>query len=83
VSFGSSGADNRSYRVSFDKINNKLPGFSCDWDASSGARQLHSVFSRIGLDSATFLGRGHTRLLQLQHLIDTGQLDDELFWRQP
>ena len=42
VSFGASGGDNRSYRVSFDKINNKLPGFSCDWDAVAGARQLHS-----------------------------------------
>jgi nucleoside-diphosphate-sugar epimerase len=81
VSFGTSGGDNRSYRVSFDKINNKLPGFSCDWDAVAGARQLHEVFRRIDLDTATFSGRGHTRLLQLQHLINTGQLDDELFWR--
>ena len=83
VSFGASGGDNRSYRVSFDKINNKLPGFSCDWDAVAGARQLHQVFRRIDLDADTFTGRGHTRLLQLQHLITTGQVDDELFWRKP
>jgi nucleoside-diphosphate-sugar epimerase len=83
VSFGASGADNRSYRVSFDKINNKLPGFGCDWDAVAGARQLHDVFRRIDLDQGTFSGRGHTRLLQLQHLIATGQVDDELFWRMP
>jgi nucleoside-diphosphate-sugar epimerase len=82
VTFGSSDRDNRSYRVSFDKINNKLPGFSCDWDAVAGARQLHEVFRRIDLDFATFAGRGHTRLLQLQHLIRTGQVDDELFWRK-
>ena len=31
--------------------------------------------------TATFTGRGHTRLKQLQHLIATGQVDDELFWR--
>ena len=74
LSFGSSGGDNRSYRVSFDKINNKLPGFSCDWDAVAGARQLHQVFRRIDLDAATFTGQGHTRLLQLQHLITTGQV---------
>ena len=83
VTFGASGGDNRSYRVSFDKINNKLPGFSCDWDAVAGARQLHEVFRRIDLDAGTFSGRGHTRLLQLQHLINTGQVDDELFWRKP
>ena len=40
------------------------------------------VLARIDLDDATFTGRGHTRLKQLQHLIATGQLDDELFWRR-
>jgi nucleoside-diphosphate-sugar epimerase len=83
VSFGDSGGDNRSYRVSFEKIANKLPGFACQWDARRGAQQLHDVFSRIDMDEATFTGRGHTRLLQLQHLIATGQLDDALFWRAP
>ncbi|WKN48578.1 NAD(P)-dependent oxidoreductase [Nocardioides sp. Arc9.136] len=81
LTLGASGGDNRSYRVSFEKIANKLPGFSCDWDAVRGARQLHDVFSAIALDEQTFTGRGHTRLLQLKHLIDTGQLDDQLFWR--
>ena len=83
LTFGSSGGDNRSYRVSFEKINNKLPGFSCDWDARLGAHQLYEVFSSIDLDSGTFTGRGHTRLLQLQHLITTGQVDDSLFWSRP
>jgi nucleoside-diphosphate-sugar epimerase len=83
VSFGDSGGDNRSYRVSFEKIANKLPGFECQWDARRGAQQLHDVFSRIDMDEATFTGRGHTRLLQLQHLIATSQLDDALFWRAP
>ena len=80
LSFGDSTGDNRSYRVSFDKINSSLPGFSCDWDAARGARQLHDVFSHIQLDAETFTGRGHTRLKQLQHLIATDQLDAELFW---
>jgi len=83
LTFGSSGGDNRSYRVSFEKINNKLPGFCCDWDARLGAHQLYQVFHSIDLDSATFTGRGHTRLLQLQHLINTGQVDDSLFWSRP
>lgn len=83
VTFGDSGGDNRSYRVSFDKIANKLSGFECQWDAVRGARQLRAVFERIDLDAATFTGRGHTRLAQLQHLITTGQLDENLFWRVP
>lgn len=81
VSFGDGGGDNRSYRVSFEKIANKLPGFSPQWDARRGAQQLHDVFASIDMDHATFTGRGHTRLLALQHLIATKQLDDALFWR--
>ncbi|EFC81598.1 NAD-dependent dehydratase [Frankia sp. R43] len=80
LSFGDNGGDNRSYRVSFEKIATQLPGFACDWDAHSGAKQLHEVFSRIQLDAETFTGRGHTRLKQLQYLIGTGQVDAELFW---
>ncbi|HYO18271.1 MAG TPA: SDR family oxidoreductase [Dermatophilaceae bacterium] len=83
VSFGDNGGDNRSYRVSFEKIANKLPGFSCEWDARRGAQQLASVFRSIDLDVETFTGRGHTRLAQLQHLIATRQLDPQLFWRTP
>ena len=81
VTFGDSGGDNRSYRVSFDKIANKLPGFACEWNAEKGAAQMHRVFASIDMDAATFTGRGHTRLLQLQHLIQTGHVDDRLFWR--
>ena len=80
TSFGPPSADNRSYRVSFAKISSQLPGFSCDWDADRGAAQLAEVFGRIKLDDATFTGRGHTRLKQLEHLLSTQQLDADLFW---
>lgn len=79
--FGRPNADNRSYRVNFDKIHDKLPGFSCDWDAASGAAQLASIFKAVDLDSATFTGRGHTRLAQLEYLLRTKQIDAELLWR--
>jgi len=83
TSFGPPGADNRSYRVDFSKISSQLPGFSCDWDADRGASQLAEVFQRISLDEATFTGRGHTRLKQLEHLLRTEQLDADLFWTYP
>ncbi|MEZ0492495.1 NAD-dependent epimerase/dehydratase family protein [Kineococcus sp. TBRC 1896] len=82
ITFGQSdGGDNRSYKVNFDKIHATLEGFSCDWNADKGAQQLVDVFKAIDLDEATFTGRGHTRLKQLEHLIRTEQLDEELFWR--
>jgi nucleoside-diphosphate-sugar epimerase len=80
VSFGEPSADNRSYRVSFAKIREVLPGFGCDWDAAAGAAQLHRVFEQIALDTETFTGRGHTRLAQIEHLLKTGQVDPQLFW---
>jgi nucleoside-diphosphate-sugar epimerase len=80
LTFGDSGGDNRSYRVSFEKITKKLPGFACDWDAVRGAQQLHDVFAAVDLDAATFQGRGHTRLKQLEYLMRTRQLDNQLFW---
>ena len=36
LTFGSSDGDNRSYRVSFDKISERLPGFKCIYDVQSG-----------------------------------------------
>lgn len=80
ISFGSDGGDNRSYRVNFDKISSQLPGFVCAWDAQRGVQQLADIFRRIDLDEATFRGRGHVRLAQLQHLMNTGQVDEQLFW---
>ena len=54
VTVGSRGGDTRSYRVAFDKINEVLTGFRCDWDAELGARQLLEVFSSIGLTEEDF-----------------------------
>jgi nucleoside-diphosphate-sugar epimerase len=81
VTLGELGADNRSYRVSFDKIGDALPGFRCDWTLEQGARQLRELFEEIDLSRETFEFRGFTRLKQLQYLIATKQLDDRFFWR--
>jgi nucleoside-diphosphate-sugar epimerase len=80
LSFGNQGADNRSYRVSFEKINSQLPGFKCDWDARRGAEQLCKVFSQIDMTQAEFESRGFTRLKQLEYLIRTQQIDKDFFW---
>ena len=80
VAFGNSDGDNRSYRVSFDKINSRLPGFRCEWDALAGARQLREIFESLDMPPEIFTSRSYTRIKQLSYLIGTGQLDDELFW---
>ena len=80
VTLGDSTGDNRSYRVNFDKITTKLPGFSCDWNAEKGAEQLHNVFKQINMSAETFKARPFTRLKQLKYLIESKQIDDEFFW---
>jgi len=81
LTVGSSDGDDRSYRVSFEKIREHLPEFSCHWTAATGAQQLLSLFERIGLDRETFESRPFTRIKQLKHLLSTGQVDEDLYWR--
>jgi nucleoside-diphosphate-sugar epimerase len=80
MSFGSKGTDNRSYRVSFDKVNNALPGFKCAWSIADGVRQLYELFDRINLSREIFECRAFTRLKELEHLLSTNQIDDHFFW---
>ena len=79
--FGEQGADNRSYRVSFDKIRTMLPDFSCDWDARRGATQLRNVFQEVQMTPEIFNDRSFTRLKQLEYLLRTEQIDRDFFWR--
>ncbi len=81
LTFGQQGADNRSYRVSFEKIRTKLPGFKCDWDARRGAQQLRDVFQQVEMKSDIFNDRSFTRLKQLEYLLRTQQIDRDFFWR--
>lgn len=80
TTFGDSGGDNRSYRVSFDKINSLLPGFSCEYTAQKGAEELYNTFKKIDMSEETFEAKPYTRLKQLRFLLETNQLNDDLFW---
>lgn len=77
------GSDNRSYRVSFEKINSQLPGFSCEWDAERGARQLRRVFEAIDMTDSVFQAPPYTRLRRLEELLASKQLDQDLYWTVP
>jgi nucleoside-diphosphate-sugar epimerase len=81
LSFGAPSPDNRSYRVSFDKIRKHLPNFRCAWDARRGAQQLRELFERIDLTKEIFGNRAFTRLKQIEHLIRTKQIDEHFYWK--
>lgn len=82
VTVGSSAGDNRSYRVSFDKIHAKLPGFESRWTARRGAEELRALFERIEMSQDTYEFRAFTRLKQLMYLQRTNQIDQDLYWRK-
>jgi nucleoside-diphosphate-sugar epimerase len=81
LTFGTNDGDNRSYRVSFAKINSQLPGFRCRFDAEQGARQFRALFERIAMPREIFEFRAYTRLKQLEYLIRTQQIDKQFFWQ--
>jgi nucleoside-diphosphate-sugar epimerase len=82
VTYGPKSPDNRSYRVSFDKIRRHLPGFRCRWTAERGAAELHQVFERIGMGKEVFNYRAFTRLQQLKYLLATRQIDEDFYFRE-
>jgi len=80
VTVGPPSADNRSYRVSFERIHRELPGFKCSYTARDGARQLRELFERIQLGPDTYQFRAFTRLKQLKYLQATKQIDADFYW---
>jgi hypothetical protein len=81
LSVGAPSADNRSYRVNFDKIGQILPTFRCDWTAEKGAAQLRAVFEQTGMSAETFKSEPYTRLKMLMKLKSLSLLDEKLYWR--
>ena len=80
LTVGTSVGDNRSYRVSFDKIHERLPDFRCEWTAQKGAQELRALFERIEMSPDTFQYRAFVRLKQLRYLQQTRQIDDRFYW---
>jgi nucleoside-diphosphate-sugar epimerase len=80
LTIGSSDGDNRSYRVSFDKIRRCLPDFQCRWTVPAGVRQLHTIFEQTQMSPEVFQDRVYTRLKQLEYLLQSGKVDAGLHW---
>lgn len=78
---GNGDPDNRSYRVDFRKLAEALPQLSLRWSVERGATELAEAYRAANLTLEEFQGRRYTRLKQLQHLLDTGELSPELHWQ--
>lgn len=72
--------DQRTYRVSFDRILTELgEWFVPEWDLDKGGKELVAFFSATGFDEATFRGPQCTRLLAIRQALQRGDIDKELF----
>lgn len=80
---GPPSADNRSYRVNFDKVGRVLPTFRARWTAKSGAHQMHEMFRRIVMTAEDFRAAPYTRLKMLTKHRQSGLLDHKMFWTFP
>ncbi len=76
-----SGPDERSYRVNFGKIKKQLPEFKPQWNLRKGIEEIRDHYKKYKMDEEKFNGRYFIRLKQIQHLLDTKQVNNELLWR--
>lgn len=77
-----SGADQRTYIASFDKIEQSLPSFQPRWTPESGAAQLVKAFEEYDLQEADMVGKRYIRLKRMNALLDEGLLDNTLRWKR-
>jgi len=70
--------DTRSYRVSFEKIKNRLPSFKPQWDAKKGAEQLYKAYLASGVTLEEFEGPRYQRIGHINKLLADGILDADL-----
>ena len=75
--------DKRNYRVSFAKYRDAFPDHPLRWNARRGAAQIYESYRAHGLGKDEYEGPRFRRIAQLRQLLDSGQLDDTLRWRQP
>ncbi|MDP3722502.1 MAG: SDR family oxidoreductase [Candidatus Omnitrophota bacterium] len=76
------GVDTRTYRVSFDRITEALPGFRCRWNVEDGVARLVRELTALGLTAAQCTNRNFYRLQKLEALLNNGALTEELMWRK-
>lgn len=74
------GPDTRSYRVSFEKIAQRLPAFRPRWTVREGARELYAAYRRSDLKLEDFEGPKYRRIDSLRGLLSSGRLDETLHW---
>lgn len=76
---GEHGPDARTYRVGFKRILTELKDyFKPEWDLDRGGKELVETFRKINFTEEQFRGRMTNRLKQLEFLLRSKRLDQDL-----
>ena len=76
---GEYGNDERTYRVSFSRINNELKEwFKPQWNLVSGGNELLEFFDGVAFDEEDFRGAKTNRLKKLQQLVGSKKIGGDL-----
>lgn len=77
----SAGPDLRNYRVNGDKLCEALPNARPRWTVAEGVDELIAAFTEFELTLDQLEGPRFMRLSQVNSLMGSGALDEELRWR--
>jgi nucleoside-diphosphate-sugar epimerase len=72
------GPDRRSYRVSFHKLAEALPGFRPEWTVHGGANEMLEAFRAHDVTAEGFRGSRFQRISHIKRLLSEGRLDANL-----
>ena len=62
-------------------ITRKLPEFKPKWTLKKGLEDIYEAYQKYQMNDEKFNGRYYIRLKQIRHLLDSGIVDKDLYWR--
>jgi nucleoside-diphosphate-sugar epimerase len=74
------GPDKRCYRISCDKIMERLPAYQPVWTVRRGVEELYDAYRRVSLVKKDLEGSRFLRIKHILGLIESGRLDADLRW---
>ncbi|MFH1088337.1 MAG: NAD(P)-dependent oxidoreductase [Patescibacteria group bacterium] len=79
---GEHGSDSRTYKVSFKKILTVLADYyKPEWDLDNGGKELVELLKQVNFTEEMFRGRCVNRLKQINYLLESQRLDENLKWQ--
>ena len=78
---GEHGSDSRTYKICFKRILNELKDYyKPAWNLERGGSELVALFEKTGFTEDQFRGLTCNRLMSLNHIAQSNQINKDLFW---